>query len=433
MSFFKSNYYLIILSFSILVITGTQSNFALSAEDEFAINVLKEAEALARKLPQESQAPVIAKIAAEYQRLGRDTDAKALWSELEEEIQKSDDQSFRDSVLTVLAKQRMRSGDFEKAKALAHQIEHPPTQYRAIGQIARVLCDQAKFKEAVVFAESIPRSSGVLFDTMEEIGLAAAEGGDTNAAARASRGMNPGQGGSMARKLRAVSKMCNSYWKTGNEKSAIAFMGQGKKFSDIMKLDLESTLVIDTTWAALQADDFEAEVEKLLARLVETEVKVDKNPIRLAMATVVLGFDKVDLIKHFRNSNDQKSYVAVLDLIVAHHLAESGKTEEAIEAIKKIELPILAAEGFVKLSQFHLGKNLDVGKEHLLRAKPHLIDYLKKESQPDHFWRVFEDYLTASVLAGQRVDALALVKQVQNTAKAPDLMLHIIAAKTDEN
>jgi len=410
-----------------LLIADLQGSFAVNANDEFAVKILQEAESLTKKLPKESQGAVLAKIAAEYQRFGRDADATTLWVEMEQSVEKSSDREFCELLLTAMAVQKTRVGEFENGKTLLQKIEDAPTRHRAIQQVARELCDQGKFKEGVEFAESIPRNSRVLFDAMEEIGLAAAKGGDTKSAARASRGMNPGMGGSMARKLRTVSRMCNSYWKTGNEKSAIPFMGQGKKFSDIIKLDLESTLIIDTTWAALQADDFESELKKLLDVLKKDKSKVDKDEVRLSMASVVLSFDHVDLIKHFRHSNEESSYNALLDLQVAHHFANSGKTDPTLKAIEKVKHPILAAECYVKLSRFHLDeKNLEEAQKHLIAGKPLMREFFKKETQPDYFWGVFQDYVSACASAKLHRDALALVRQLKEPKKVPELMVQIV-------
>ena len=68
----------------------------------------------------------------------------------------------------------------------------------------------------------IPRTdNAILFDTMEIVGLKAAEQGEVNLGARASRGMNPFGKDLMARKLRTVSKMCRNYRNAGQQEYAV--------------------------------------------------------------------------------------------------------------------------------------------------------------------------------------------------------------------
>ena len=126
-----------------------------------------------------------------------------------------------------MAQERARSGNQDIAKDLVSKIVAPRSQHEAIQRVARILCEQTKFENAVIYAESIPRSSGVLFNAMEEIALAAAESGDVQSAYRASRGMNP-QGGLMPRKLRIISRMCTFFCRTGNKNEAIVFMSLGR-------------------------------------------------------------------------------------------------------------------------------------------------------------------------------------------------------------
>ena len=342
-------------------------------------------------------------------------------------VEQNEERADRPSRLRTLAEARARAGDFEKAKALVIQIQDPREQHHAILRVAKALSDQARFEDAVVYAENIPRSSGTLFVTMEGLALDAAKGGDVKSAFRASRGMNPGQGGSMARKLIAVGKMCNSFCKTGNKKSAIPFMGQGKKFSDISRLDLESTLIVDTTWAAIQAEDFEAELKTLLARADKADPKVDKKyRILLEMARVTLSFDHVDLMKHFRSAADDKTYRLVLDWYEAYHLADTGNAL-AIKAIEKIEDSSIKMHAWVKLADFYIkAKQPEVGIEYLDRAALVLRKYREEDETGKSAISMLSDLISAKSAVGQHVEALALVKQCPNTVKIPELLIEVV-------
>jgi hypothetical protein len=206
-------------------------------------------------------------------------------------------------------------------------------------------------------------------------------------------------------------------------------MAQGKKFSDIMKLDLKSTLIVNSTWAGLQAEDFELELTRLLEELNKAETDADKNEIRIALAYVVLDFDRPNLIKLFHGNNDGKSYRGILDVLLANHLAESGKTTEALKAIEAIRVPLLAADSYVKLAKFFVDNdNLDEARKYLDLAKPILVNFVALENKPAGSWWVLNDYVQASASTGQHVDALALVKQLSNPAKVAEFEVRIVQA-----
>ena len=418
-----------ILLFSLLVfdsIASCQEVETTPIASKFALETLGEAEKLARQLPEKFQLPVLVRIAGELERAGSNAAAETLWSEFDKLIGQHDDPAYRDFLLAFLAQERARSGDLDHAKKIVNQMD-PPAQHQAIQLVALELCEDARFKEAVIYAESIPRGSSILFDTMKKIGLASAKGGDTKHAFRASRGMNPGQGGTMAKKMRVICLMCRSFWRNGDEQLAIGFMSQAKKLADIAKLDLETTLVIDTTLAALQSENFEAELKKILARLDGEPIKeIEKLVIQVGIAGVVVNFRHSELLKHLKS--DQKEYGYALDAISGEYIVHHGDAKE-VDSLKSHwnQMPLL--DGLTRLSRTcSKEKRLKEAEEHLERAVKIAQDSLEQDLGSDLFLRPFRKLISAQSSAGQHRDALALVKQYPDPMKIPELMVEVVAA-----
>jgi len=427
--------FLIAVSLSTLT-CESQELVSTSPENLWARKTLQEATTLVRNLPEDSQDLMLPKIAAELQRLNLDDDAKALWLELDTVVKESVDDERRWSLLTAMARERMRVGDAEGSKATVNKIEDSTSRHRAIQQVARVLCEQDKFGKAVAYAEEIPRSDGnVLFDAMEEIALAAAKGGDVTSAFRASRGMNPGQGGSLERKLRAVSKMCASFWKAGHKKAATSFIRQGKGLNDVMKSDLETTMKVDTTLAALVAEDFEAEFKKLLARLeAGKEEQVKKDVVKVAMAGVALDFERSDLLKHIRSDIKEAQWACAV--LAVENVVEHGDAE-AVEKLQEHwnpllpKNPLVIARAWNRLSASCIKSDKhDAALAYNEKVEPILRSFLQKESRPKSFPSIVADYAANESTIGRHVKALALVRQLPEKESTPDLMTEIVAAMT---
>lgn len=397
-----------------------------SASSQFADETLQEAETLARALPKNSQISALARIAVEFGRVGNNASARRLWSELDELTKQSADKEYRESALTIMARERTRSGDLDQAKNLVDQVT-PPAQHKAIQAVVRMLCEQEKFKEAVVYAEAIPRGSSVLFQTMEEVGLAAAEGGETKCALRASRGMNPGQGGSLAQKMRIACRMCNFFWRNGHVKPAISFMREAKKLVTIGQLDLETRLVIDATLAALQSDDFEADLKEILARLNGEPIgEVHKLVIQIGIAAVALKFKHRELLKHFKG--DLKEYRWAMEAISTMDIENYGNAEQ-VKSLETYHNPIPFMRGLVRLAQASVNDNQPTAAlEHVGRAVTIAQEFFEQDELPESFYKVFTKLLSAQSAAGQHAEALTLAKQYPVPTKVPELMAEVVAA-----
>ena len=382
---------------------------------------------MVRNFPLKLQASLLARIAAEFEQFGDADAANKLWSELELQVEQTHDQTDRIALLKSLAQERTRAGNLDKAKVIVNQIAEPSVRHEAIQLVTGVLCDTARFQEAVAFAESIPRSTPILFDAMEEIALAAAGAGNTKVAFRASRGMNPGQGGSMARKLRAATRMCSSFYKQGQKKEAICFMKEAKMLSDVMKLDLETTLVVDTTWAALQADDFETKLKELLLRLDDqASAQLEKEIVRIGIAGRVLDFGHHDLLKHFKGGS--KEYRLALDAIKSHHVVNFGDAA-AVETLKTHKNPLLLVKGFSRLApQCTKSNESEAIVKYLDRAERIVKTYLEKESRPSYFIDIFSEFIAAKSSTGQYKEALGLARQYPDSDRIPELFVRVVAS-----
>jgi len=376
-----------ILLFSLLVLDSTASCQEVETTpnaSKFALETLGEAEKLARQLPEKSQLPVLVRIAGELDRAGSNAAAETLWSEFDKLIGQHDDPAYRDFLLAFLAQERARSGDLEHAKKIVNQMDLP-AQHHAIQLVALELCEVARFKEA------------------------------------------PGQGGSMAQKMRVVCLMCRSFWRNGDEQLAIGFMSQAKKLADIAKLDLETTLVIDTTLAALQSKNFEADLKKILARLDSEPIKeIEKLVIQVGIAGVVVNFRHSELLKHLKS--DQKEYGYALDAISGEYIVHYGDAKE-VDSLKSHwnQMPLL--DGLSRLSRTcSKEKRLNEAQEHLERAVKIAQDSLEKDLDSDLFLRPFTKLISTQSSAGQHRDALALVRQYPDSTKIPELMVEVVAA-----
>ena len=416
-----------IVFFSVFLVKPLKSQepSSSSSAEHATITILQEAEALTRELAKESQAAVLVKVASEYERRGRTSEADKLWSELNELLKQSDS-ALRQDLLMMFAIERTRAGNFDKAKAVVAQIEDAVAKQKAIQATALVLSEQSRFEDAVIYAESLPRSSEALFVTMEMIGLAAAKNGDTKSAFRASRGMNPGQGGSMARKLKAVSRMCNSFWKTGNKEDAISFIKQGKRFSDLMRLDLETTMVVDTTLASLQSEDLESDLKKLIHRVAESKENADQDVARLAMAGVLLSFDRDELIPHLKGGD--KNYQTDLEMLTIGHIVNSGDAGE-LKQLDTHRNPMEFVMGLTRIANTRIAeKKIGEAKSYLDQAEQILQSYLKNDSRPINFLHAFSDFSAAESSVGQHARALAMVRQYPDSAMVPQLMVRVAAS-----
>ena len=419
--------FLTLLLYSALTMKPLKSQEPIpdSGKQLAATTILQEAESLTRKLAKESQASPLAKIASEYERQGITAEAERLWSELNERLKQSDS-NLRQELLVVFATERGRAGNFEKANTTVAQIENATAKQKAIQTIALVLAEQSRFKDAVVYAESLPRYSGTLFGIMEKIGLAAAKEGDTKSAFRASRGMNPGPGGSMARKLRAICRMCNSFWKTGNENDAISFAKQGKKFSDIMKLDLETTMVVETTLASLQSEDLESDLMQLAVRVSASEERVNKDIVRLAMAKVLLDFDRDDLVRHLASVDE--NYQTALEVLTCHHIVESGNAAE-LKQLETHHNPSVLLMGLIRMANTQIEKKQTAEAESYLDQASQIVQsYLDKDSVPDYFYRVFSEFVATEASVGQQVEALSMIRRYPDPAMVPELMVRVVTS-----
>ena len=395
-----------------------------AATESAAVTALQEAEALTRKLPKQSQAAVFAMIASEYERREKVAEANKLWSELDELLKEIDDAS-RGDLLVAIAKERAKAGNVKKAKTIVEEIEDEAVQEKAIRAVALVLAEQDKFKDAVVYAESLPRHSSILFVTMEQIGLAAAKAGDTELASRASRGMNPGFGGSMARKLHAICQMCNSFWKTGHKEDAVRFINQSKTFSDILKPDLETKMVVDLTQAALQSKDLELDLELLVDRVSESEEDIDKNDVLLAMANVLLNFDQGELIPQLEITDEDTQ--SLLEIYKFFHVVDSGDPAK-FGKLKPPNMTVLAI-GLIRMADTCVEKkDFAQAKSYLEGAASTIQLHLEEDSRPDFVEDIFTDFVASKSSIGQHNEALAMVRKYPDSAKVPELMVQVVAA-----
>ena len=135
-----------------------------------------------------------------------------------------------------------------------------------------------------------------------------------------------------------------------------------------MRLDLETTMIVDTTLASLQSEDLESDLKKLIRRVAESKENANQDAARLAM----------------------------------------GLTRIANTRIKE--------------------KKIAEAKSYLDQADQVLQNYLKSDSRPNNFLQVFSNFAVAESSVGQHARALAMVRQYPDPAMVPQLMVRVAAS-----